>query len=536
MGRLVAACVLAAGLLLPGVATHLQAQPVAGLGDDAIPIQPKGVRLTIGVLWDQWDRLRLANGGQSPLLSAMETPSLGVTQLPALGSTQAAIRTLAGLPEFELSLGALEARGSVRRSTTTFRADIGLTRRISLGVRVPYVEVVHDAQLVLNRTGIGANVGMTPADKIPNAAVSFQIGAASERLLAEITACGVDGTGDTCEAILSNPAAAGALVLRAEAFRAAWNALYGNDAGLSGAPVVPVPGSDAHDAIASSLTALRTDFERYFTTNIPTTGVTGATTVYGTNGLQQLVQDSAFGVNADTLDRAFRAGMGDVDLEARVLLFDTWNADQVARLSSTRSGVRVLASAGWRFGTASSAQAEQAFALATGDGVNALLLRLTADAVWQRRAWMSATIRTTTPMSDRAVIRVPSLGQSALFLQSTPQSVDRALGQRLEFELAPRVNLGDKLGLSATWMLRSSASDVYTTRDGLELSTPSGSAQFGAVGVTYSTLAAFARGKSKWPLEVLFAHEFSLSASGADAPSLVRDRLELRVYPGFPRR
>jgi hypothetical protein len=90
--------------------------------------------------------------------------------------------------------------------------------------------------------------------------------------------------------------------------------------------------------------------------------------------------------------------------------------------------------------------------------------------------------------------------------------------------------------VSATWAHRTIGSDSYRTGDGTEFSTPSGSAQFGAIGVTYSTLAPFVRGKSKHAVEVLFAHEVALSSSGVIVPSLVRDRLELRIYPGFPRR
>jgi hypothetical protein len=262
----------------------------------------------------------------------------------------------------------------------------------------------------------------------------------------------------------------------------------------------------------------------------------GATLVYGTDGLQELAQDSAFGLNADTLGGAFRAGMGDVDLEARVLLFDRWRASQAARLTGGQSGVRVLASAGWRFGTASSAQANEPFALATGEGVSALLLRATADAVWGKWAWVSVTARSTMPRPDQAVVRLPGANDLDLFFASAPQAAERNLGRRFDLEIAPRVNLGEKLGLSATWARRTMGGDTYVTADGTEFRTPSGSAQFGAIGITYSTLAPFMRGKSRRAVEILFAHEVALNASGVVVPSLVRDRLELRVYRGFPRR
>lgn len=519
---------------MPGA---VAAQPVAGLGEDAIPIQPGGARFVIGALWDQWDRQLVPGGGRSALLDGFGTSSLGAAQLPGLAEAEHSIRTLTGLDSYSLTLGALEARGAVRRASTTFQGEFGITRRLSLSVRVPYVEVVHDAQLVLNRMGTGANVGANPRS-VDNGIIAFQINASREALLNEIAACSNGGSSPACDEIRADPDAANALVSRAEEFRLAWDALYG-EGGTSenlGAPVVPVALSDADLAIAAALTTLRTQFERYFSTDIPSSAQRGAVDVFGTNDLQSIAQDSAFGLGADTLDRSFRAGMGDVDLEARFILLDSWGGDQAARLSTTTSGVRLLASAGWRFGTASSPQANEPFALATGEGVNALLLRLTADAVWKQRAWISATIRTTTPMSDDAVLRLPGVGSPATFFASRPIAVSRTLGQRIAIEVAPRLNVTDKIGLSASWQLRSAASDRFSPASGEAFEMPSGTAQFGAIGVTFSTLAPYVRGKSKWPLEVMFAHEVALGASGRATPSLVRDRLELRIYPGFPGR
>ncbi len=523
--------------MLSAAAVPAAAQAVAGVGEDAVPLPARGWRLSLGAQWDQWDRRLLGTGETGPLLGGLATPSLGVAQLPALQAAETGIGALTG-GDFTLSLGALEARGAVRRASTLLQAEVGLTRRVSLGVRVPYVEVVHDAQLVLNREGTGANVGRNPAlggaGANTNGQVLTQLDAAIGSLTSDIAACADGGTGAVCDAINADPAAASALLARARGFADAWRTVYGA-AGAPGAPVVPVAGSDAHNAIGTSLASLSDAFSTYGATNVPRTHA-GAVFVYGTTGLQQIAQDSAFGLNADTLDRAFRAGMGDLDLEARVLLFDRWRTDQAARLTSGLSGVRVLASAGWRFGTASSAQVNQPFALATGDGVSALLLRTTADLVWRRWFWVSVTARGTLPRPDQAVVRVPGFDVPDRFFEGRLVSAERSLGRRVDLEVAPRLNLGEKLGVSASWSLRQLGGDRYVTADGETLRTPSGTAQFGAIGVTYSTLAPFVRGNSRHPVDVMFVHEVALSSSGVIVPSLVRDRIELRVYPGFPRR
>jgi len=519
----------------------LHAQAVAGLGEDAVPVPARTWRLALSGTWDQWDRRLLGDGATGPLLGGLSTPSFGATQLPVLAETEAGIRGLLGRSDFGLTLGPLEATGAVRRTTSLLQAEVGVTDRVSLGLRVPYVEVAHDARLVLNRNGVDANVGANPAltDRgaaVANGAVHVTLEAARAALSTAITDCASGGTSDLCAVIRANPAAAAALLERAGAFAVAWKSVYGDGTITRGAPVVPVAGSAEHLAIGGSLAELSDAFSEYGVSTLQRAVPNGAIRVYGSEGLQTLAQDSAFGLNADTLGGAFRAGMGDVDLEARVLLFDRWRGDQTARLTGGQSGVRVLASAGWRFGTASSAQANEPFALATGEGVNALLLRATADAVWRKWAWVSVTARSTMPRPDQAVVRLPGAGVTDFFFTALPQAATRNLGQRFDLEIAPRVNLGEKLGLSATWARRTMGGDTYTTADGAEYTTPAGSAQFGAIGITYSTLAPFVRGNSRRAVEILFAHEVALNASGVIVPSLVRDRLELRIYRGFPRR
>jgi hypothetical protein len=513
---------------------------VAGLGDDAVPIPARAWRLSVGGAWDQWDRRLLPDGARAPWLQGLNTESFGVAQLPALAEAESGLRGLLDDGSFALTLGPLEGRGAVRRATSVLSVDYGVSRRFSIGLRVPYVEVVHDARLVLNRDGTGANVGRNPAfvtqgGGIANQGVHFRLTTDGEALAQAIGSCTASDASALCEAIRADPAAAQALTERAAAFAAEWRRVYGAD-GVPGAPVIPVAGSAEHNAISARLAALSDDFARYGFTNVQRAVPNGAQLVFGTAGLQELAQDSAFGLLADTLGGGFRAGMGDVDLEVRALLFDTWRGDQAARLTSGRSGLRLLASGGWRFGTASSAQANEPFALALGDGVNALLLRLTADAVWRRRAWLSVTARYTAPLADQAVVRLPGAGDPEAFFLGRPVAVDRALAPRLDLEVAPRLNLGEHFGLSATLSHRQLGGDVFTTADGARFVTPSGSAQFGAIGVSYSTLAPFTRGKSRRAIEVLFAHEVALSTSGLSVPSLVRDRIELRVFRGFPTR
>jgi hypothetical protein len=44
------------------------------------------------------------------------------------------------------------------------------------------------------------------------------------------------------------------------------------------------------------------------------------------------------------------------------------------------------------------------------------------------------------------------------------------------------------------------------------------------------------RGGANFPLELLFSHTQSIAGSGATQPVAGIDRLELKIYRGFPRR
>ena len=89
-------------------------------------------------------------------------------------------------------------------------------------------------QLLLNRVGSTANVGMNPAyvagtgvaARSTNGIILAQLDLARTQLAAEITRC-ASTTAIGCEAIRGNPAGAQALVLRAATTRTAIAAVYG---------------------------------------------------------------------------------------------------------------------------------------------------------------------------------------------------------------------------------------------------------------------------------------------------------------------
>ena len=529
-----------------------RAQRVAGVGDDAVPIPKGGYRILVGGLWNDHDAVFTPGGTRRSrgLLSGLSTDSLGIGLLPQLRATQAGLRALSGNDGFSLSLGPLEARGEVRQSIVPFALDYGVTRRLSLRVLVPYAESRDVSQLILNRAGTGANVGRNPAFgttgatvRATNGAVVGQIESARAALAAEIARC-ANAAAAGCNAIRANPAGAQALVSRAQQTRANLVTVYG-DATRGGSPVVPLNGSTLHTAVVATIAALRTDFGAYGITNItPSAQPAPATVVLGPAGIATIAGDTSFGVGYQRLGNTRRAGIGDVDLTATYLLFDSFETDQVKRLLSPARGVRTNLTMGWRFGTAGADRTEDAFDVPIGEGANALLVRTTTDVLFNSWAWMSATLRAVRPMSDRMAMGTPFRDEAGTF--AAPVSVSsatRTLGPRVDVELAPRVAIGDFFGLSAAYLLRRWGRDEFNatttsaaSANAQQFTTPSRTLSAASLGLSFSTLASYVRGRSRFPAEVVYTHTLPLAASGGELPAVATDRLELRVYTGFPRR
>ena len=537
------------------------AQATTGVGEDAVPVPARGSRIRIGGVWSNYDsRFAPTVDGSSKrggLFAGFARDNLGVADFPKLAPAETNIRALSGLGTgFQLSLGKLEARGDVSKSTTPFQIDYGITNRLSVSVLVPYTETTSNNRFTLNRGGAGATVGQNPArltatnsSRTANDAVATQIAASRALLAAEIVRCAnAAESGGGCTAIRANPTAAQALLSQAASFRTQISALYGTNT-IAGSPVVPIATSLAQRAIETQLLALRSSFSNFSSNGLDSTSKPiGATVIYGTGGLSAIVRDSAFGLAYDTLMNGGRAGIGDVEVSATLLLLNTLGSSQLNRLNVSKKALRTSVTGGWRFGTATGGRSGNPFDLPTGDGANALLVRSTTDFIWNRRFWISGTVRYVKPLTDNVVTRFPATSDSSLFRPSTVSAGARTLGALTEFEIAPRLGIGRSFGLSAAYAIgHQSSSTIAPILDPVvdplpnanvpasysTLATTAQTLQFGA---SYSTLSGFVRGKSRWPLEIIYSHGLTLAGSGGVVPANIFDRIELRIYTRFSRR
>ncbi len=533
-------------LLLSGVSAASNAQAVQGAGADAVPI-PKGtLRFSVSGNWDlSYDEYTPV--GKLGVRSTLHTSSLDVRFFPQLSAAEQAIRALSKVSSFTLTHGPLSARGDERKSTTPFNFQFGITSRLSVGLVVPYVESRDNSILTLNENGVDASVGQNPAYSSTNGATARsangtllrQLSTARTQLAAEITRCAVP-TATGCDAIRADPAGAASLLQKSTDAQTAIVTIYG-DSVRGGAPVVPINNSSTQTAINTTINDIRAAFASFGVTAIAASSLpASALIVNGPGSLPRIANDTAYGLDYERLGNTRRSGIGDVDLTATFLWLNTLGARPSQWLAARSFGVRSVVTGGWRFGSAGADRTNDAFDVPNGDGANALLLRSTTDVVINRWVWLSGTVRAVQPFGDQVVIRRPLFDDSLLFVPSTVQSADRSLGRRVDLELAPRVTIGQFFGVSGGYLYRRGDGDEYTFAAGdaseaATLSRPSTTYQAYMYGATFSTLSSYVRGRARWPVEVLYVHTGPITGSG-NALAMTTDRLELRLYFGFPRR
>lgn len=526
---------------------------VTGVGDDAVPLPRGGWRYTIGGRWNDYnERYALDANGKTVrrgVLGPLASDNAGTSLFPALQGMESALQSLSGQSAFRVSLGPLETAGEVHQSIAPVSVEYGVTKRLSARLLVPYTESRDASQVLLNRSGTGANVGLNPAyitassagTRAANGSLLSQIDAARTALVGEIQRCAaVNAT--SCDAIRANPTGAQTLVTTAQQVHAGITSVYGGST-TGGAPLVPLSGSATQQAVQARVTALRTGFESFGITALGSDlAPVAATAVIGPGGTPRLGTDTLFGVGYSRLGNTRRAGIGDIDLTATWLLFDHFGADQRRRLLNGERGLRSTITGGWRFGTAGADRTDDPFDVPIGEGANALLLRSTTDLVWSRALWVSATARVVKPMSDQVAIVLPTRTIANTFTPFTVGAADRSLGMRTDIEIAPRAALGQFFGVSGALVWQRWGSDSYDAGNA-ELSQPgmtgyevaSRHLTSVALGTTFSTLSSYVRGRSKIAAEVLYSHTMPIAASG-DLPAVSTDRLEVRIYTGFPRR
>ena len=220
-----------------------------------------------------------------------------------------------------------------------------------------------------------------------------------------------------------------------------------------------------------------------------------------------------------------RTNIGDVDLTARLGLFDNFRGRAPVRF-------RVTAEGGIRLGAGPSRPSNSQVDAGAGDGQNDILAAVFGDVALGRR-W-SATIagsRTWQRADRQTIVSADSVYPS----EQIRGSVERDLGDLTSLMIAPRYRLTRYIEFSASASHRSKTADRYAgalPADGwglVALPTGSYNVTYASLGLVFSTMPD-GRAIGPWPVDLFFEHSRIVHSSGATIPDVRVDRLGGRMY------
>jgi len=532
-------CVLAALVVLVPIAQG-SAQRARGPEDDATVLRRGEMRVGIQTGWsfanERFGRVGTTNAGQPEPLGSDYSRLLGATAFEQLTPLQASLSGFLGTTADELSAGTLRTSMDLGVVTTPFSIDVGLTNRLMLAIVAPYVKTRMDVSVFANTPPGTANVGLNPGlfvttAKTTNGQVVSQLTAAVTKLNSELTRC-AQSLDATCSAINADRAAAAALAAQATGAATTIGRIYGT-VSVRGSAFAPLGTSTLQGAVNARLAALATQFGALLG-DPPTLQSWIDARPVGSNLLayddfQTAISDTSLGISAVPLESVERSHLGDISIGGKYLLFDSTHPVGGAVSGAERTGARVAVSALYRISNAQVESPDDFADVGTGDRQPDVEVAAYADALFTRRLQMSIVARYALQQADELPLRIaanPGDPFSPLYRRHV---VQRNLGDVMSLEVTPRYSPNDVLTVAATYRYWHKGADNYSgtfpatdlsgasvTLDAsaLNAATTQQEQRLGA-SVAYSTLAAWQRGRAKWPVEVTLLRWQSLTGSNA---------------------
>src|SRR5690606_18450315 len=129
----------------------------------------------------------------------------------------------------------------------------------------------------------------------------------------------------------------------------------------------------------------------------------------------RLMRDSTSGYGAKPIDGSARINIGDVDVTAKIRLFDSFGGTQRTRLAASGFGFRQSIGLTFRIGSGIAADPGDFLDLGTGSGENAIGVRSYTDVVFNDRLWTSIVVGWAQAQGTEARVRIPGTpGQQLL--------------------------------------------------------------------------------------------------------------------------
>ena len=497
---------------------------------DATVVTRGSFRLRGTVEWTRIDGIYGLGGATVAPLGSSLTGELHSGNLPLLLDGQAAAREMAADPTLSLSAGQLTTSADSRIATVPLAVEYGLTSRITLGVVIPIVQSRTEVTTQLNGPADSiANVGTNPSRfhssataQAANATVFSGLTTARDQLAQRVAACAASPSSPGCAAVNARAAEASALLAATSGFTAALSSLYGISTDQPGAPFVPLSGSAAQAAIDARLADLRASYTS-FGFNGGTGALAAAQAQAANSQFQRLVNDPEFGIELDSVGTTEQTAIGDIELSAAAMLFNSFGKERGVRLRGVAAGVV-------RLGTGHPARANRPYDVPTGDGQTDLEGRVAIDAMYGRLlTTLAGTYTLQTGSVETTRLPVPP---GSFYSLDAPAAGSIKLGNMVSARLNPRFLVTPGLAVGAIGIASHRAADVVTGGPTLLFGDSNALTVFtGGFTISYSNLSsASGVGNRQFPAEFVFTHLETLVASDMGAEKSYRDAIELRVY------
>ncbi len=523
--------------------SSLAAQRVvgAGLGDDAWTLPAGIARIGLSTRFAFGDDLFDRNGTRLPLGAPYGRARVDAATLPFLATIESEVRAASGEPDFRVNLGAI--RADIRRQVQTIPLElsVGLTNRLMLRVSAPLVATEHQTSWTLDPTDatVGINPGLlSEASRGRNTAFLSAIASSADALDLLATDCLGDPEGDDrCGAVLAELSAVRALTASTRSLAEIVQRTYGGEE-TAGAPFVPLTESFTNDRILAAIDALRVRYDALAVLSFDSAlGPVGAGAPATIDDLFALLTDSTGGAYAlGPWGRRYQQGIGDVDVGLWFRVYDGLRGSPWSRLDSPpRRALRQTVGVTFRVGTGNPGDPDDPLLLATGDGQHDIEVTSATDLLWSERFVSSVILRYTKQLADEQVVRFDDPLLSPYLPLSRRALAERRLGDRIAIDVAPRVILNDYFAAGVRYRFVAQSDAEWTERVGAEGATPL-SAQVPGIryheaglGVTWSSIAAWQRGRTRIPIEISYDRAIGIAGAG-NAFAGQSDRISVTVY------
>jgi hypothetical protein len=503
----------------------------AGLAGQTMsdPLVPRGrVRLDFAPSVSYWDtRYGIGSDGKDveEALGMDLTDERGVGLFPGITTLEETLRSLSGDAAFRGRVGSTVGRLSQEVTRLDFGLRIGVFDWLTVGASVPYVRGRSTLDFAF-RADSAANLGLNPASSGQGVS-DLLTGLGDAAVAADARARTVCAGGATAACT-----SATALAQRANGF---WQGMFG---AYFATPFFPLAGAPVAAKLQQAFSSLNGDLAA---AGIPRVG---APLVFASKALDDaafraLPGSASAGIGMTPLQSYPGIWqLGDAEVNATVRLLDGEVRDSGA--VSPRFAWALYGSFTMRLGTGLLDDPDVVLDFASGDGQKDMEGRVDAGLRVGSRLDLRGDFRYGTQAAVDILRRVAP--HEALLPQaSSLRAVRWTPGTYTHLELSPRIHLGEALALAADYRRFHKAEDSYELLAEEAAGTPSVDAtvlaretevtlEEMAVGLRYSSLGLFRRGKVGTPAELGLRWVVPLSGNGGQTPKATRVEFSLSLF------